>query len=220
MLNKELISPSLPVLSFNDTVFHAQQLMADYHVFQLPIVQDDKYIGLISEDDVLNAEDDTASLRQFENQLSKLAVRANTHFVEAVQLSNDYGLSVIPVVDKEMEWIGAISAPDLLKVLGKTTGTDQAGGIIVLELDKADFSFSEISKLVETNDAHVTQLNTYYDSHQQLMYVTVKINKFEISDIVATFQRYEYTVKYYFGEELYENELRNNYDHLMNYLNM
>jgi len=27
-------------------------------------------------------------------------------------------------------------------------------------------------------------------------------------------------VKYYFGEELYENELKNNYDHLMNYLNI
>ena len=53
-----------------------------------------------------------------------------------------------------------------------------------------------------------------------LFFVTIKVNKFEISDIVATFQRYEYTVKYYFGEELYENELRNNYDHLMNYLNI
>jgi acetoin utilization protein AcuB len=41
-----------------------------------------------------------------------------------------------------------------------------------------------------------------------------------VSDIVATFQRYEYSVKYYFGEELYENEIKTNYDHLMNYLNM
>jgi acetoin utilization protein AcuB len=220
VLNKEIISSSLPVLSPNDTVFHAQQLMQDYHIMQLAVVHEDKYLGLIGEDDLLNAADDQQKLQQLEQKFSRLAAHANSHFVEAVQLCNDYGLSIVPVVDKEMEWIGAIAAPDLLKYLGRMTGADEPGGLIVLELDKASFSFSEISKLVETNDAQITQLNTFYDNQQQMLYVTLKINKFEISDIIATFQRYEYTVKYYFGEELYENELRSNYDHLMNYLNM
>ena len=52
------------------------------------------------------------------------------------------------------------------------------------------------------------------------MEVTVCVNKLEISDIVATFQRYDYIVKYYFGEELYTNELKDNYENLMNYLNI
>ena len=51
-----------------------------------------------------------------------------------------------------------------------------------------------------------------------MMQVTIRINKTEISDILATFQRYEYNVKYFFGEEQYANELRSNYDNLMNYL--
>jgi acetoin utilization protein AcuB len=50
--------------------------------------------------------------------------------------------------------------------------------------------------------------------------VTIKVNKIEISDIVATFQRYEYIVRYYFGEESYANELKENYNHLISYLNM
>ncbi len=220
MLNKDLISSSLPVLSYTDTLQHAQDLMTDYHLLHLPLVHDDKFIGLIAEEDILNAADISLTLRQVEAHLAKLAVHANTHFVEAVQLCNDYGLSLVPVIDKEMEWVGAIAATDLLKYLGRMTGADEPGGLVVLELEKANFSFTEICKLVETNDAQITQLNTYFDSQLQLLYVTIKLNKFEISDIIATFQRYEYTVKYYFGEELYENELRTNYDHLMNYLNM
>lgn len=220
MLNKELISSSLPVLSPTDTLQHALQMLSEYHLFQLPVVNGDKYVGLLSEDDILNADDDSMQVQQLENRFSKLAVHANTHFVEAIQMSNDYGLGVVPVVDKELEWIGAIPATELLRQLGKITGADEPGGLIVLEMNRTDFSFSEISKLVETNDAQITQLNTYRDAQQQLLHVTIKVNKFEISDIVATFQRYEYTVKYYFGEELYENELRSNYDHLMNYLNM
>lgn len=220
MLTRELINAAIPVLSLSDTAFHAQQLMADFHVMHLPVVQDDKYIGLISEDDVLNTQDDTATLLQFEQRLSKLYVRGNAYFTEAVHLSITYGLSIVPVVDKEMEWIGALALPDLLKYLGQTTGAETPGGIIVLELNKTDFAFSEICKIVETNDAQITQLNTFFDSQDQIMNVVIKINKFEISDIVATFQRYEYSIKHYFGEELYENELRNNYNHLMNYLNM
>ena len=50
------------------------------------------------------------------------------------------------------------------------------------------------------------------------MQVTIRINKLEISDIISTFQRYEYKIKYYFGEEMYENELRSNYDNLMHFL--
>jgi len=220
VLNIQLISSSLPVLSLNDTVYHAQQLMADYHLMHLPVTHHETYIGLISEDDVLNATDDGQLLEQLEQQLLKLSVKASSHFLEAVQLCNSYGLSVIPVVEKEMEWVGAISSSDLLKYLGRMTGTDEPGGIIVLELEKANFSFSEICKLVETNDAQITQLNTFFDNQVQQLYVTIKLNRFEVSDIVATFQRYDYVVKYYFGEELYENELRINYDHLMNYLNM
>jgi acetoin utilization protein AcuB len=108
----------------------------------------------------------------------------------------------------------------LLKYLGRITGVDEPGGLILLELDPSAFSFSEICKLVETNDAQITQLNTYRDSALGLLYATIRVNKMEISDIVATFQRYDYHVKYYFGEELYQNELKTNYDHLMNYLNI
>jgi hypothetical protein len=71
---------------------------------------------------------------------------------------------------------------------------------------------------VEANDAQITQLNTSNDPETGTMQVTIRINRPEISDIVATFQRYEYNVKYFFGEELYNNELRDNYENLMNYL--
>jgi hypothetical protein len=73
---------------------------------------------------------------------------------------------------------------------------------------------------VETNDAYITQLNTYPENDSGQIIVTIKINKVEVSDIVATFQRYDYSVRYYFGEEQYANELKENYNHLLAYLNM
>lgn len=193
--------------------------MSEFHITQLAVVTDEKYIGLVFEDDLMNV-DDTAILESLTNHFSKVAVRANTHFIESVQTSNDYNLTIVPVIENENDFVGVIPATELLKQLGKISGTSEPGGLIIIEMEQRNFSFAEISKLVETNDAQITQLNTYWDSNTESFFVTLKINKFEISDIVATFQRYEYEVKYYFGEELYENELKDNYDHLMNYLNI
>jgi acetoin utilization protein AcuB len=220
LLNKEIISASIPSLHLNDPVSQALDLMADFHVTHLPVVVEDKLAGLVSEDDLLNVEDDSTKLSELQGTFSKMAARADAFFFEAVQMVNEAALTVVPVIAGESEYIGSIIATDLLRQLGRTSGVNDTGGIIVLEMEKVSFSFSEISKLVETNDAQITQLNTYPDAHSGNFYITLRINKLEISDIIATFQRYEYQVKYYFGEELYENELRSNYDHLMNYLNI
>src|SRR5438874_836890 len=128
MLTGNLQTQTLPYLRLSDKVYQALELMNENHVEHLPIVEGDKYVGMISEDDLSQAENDRSSLEQ------------------------------------------------------------------------------------------IKQLNTNVDPTTGLMEVTIKINKTEVSDIVASFQRHEYNVKYYFGEELFENELRTNYDNLMNYL--
>lgn len=219
MLNKDLISTSIPSLKLNDSVFQAMELMAEYYVKQLPVVMDDKYVGLVFEDDLVNL-DDSAELETLSTHFSRVSVHGNMHFVDAVQTANDYHLTLVPVIEKDNEFLGVILIGDLLRNLGKISGASEPGGLIVLEMDQRNFSFAEISKLIETNDAQITQLNTSWENASESFIVTIKVNKFEISDIVATFQRYEYQVKYYFGEELYENELKDNYDHLMNYLSI
>lgn len=220
MINKELISASLPVLSPKDPLHRALQLMDDCNVMHLPVVDEEKYLGLVAEDDLLNAEDDNQLVESLLGNVSKIKVLPANHFTDAVQVANEYGLSVVPVAEVDLQWVGSIAATDLLKFTGHMIGADESGGIIVLQMDKRSFAFSEIYKLVETNDAQITQLNTHFDNSLGIFFVTIKLNKLELSDIVATFQRYEYQVSYFFGEEEYENELRNNYDHLMNYLNL
>ena len=219
MLNKELISSSIPSLKLSDSVFQAMELMSEFCVKQLPVVAEDKYVGLVFEDDLMNL-DDTTELDTLSTHFSKVKVHGNMHFIDAVQTANDYHLTLVPVIEKENEFLGVILIGDLLRQLGKISGASEPGGLLVLEMDQRNFSFAEISKLIETNDAQITQLNTSWDTGSDSFIVTIKINKFEISDIVATFQRYDYQVRYYFGEELYENELKDNYDHLMNYLSI
>lgn len=218
MLTGELRSQTLPYLHLQDKVYQALQLMNDNQVTHLPIADGDKYAGIISEDDLLQSENDHASLSDLQQSFGNESVKTSEHFLNAVQLAAERGLSVVPIVDDDNNLSGAVTYSDLLKHASEFMSLNDPGGLIVLEMPTNQYSFAEVSKLVETNDAQITQLNTSNDPETGMMQVTIRINKPEVSDIVATFQRYEYTVKYYFGEELYANELRTNYDNLMNYL--
>lgn len=220
MLTRELISPSLPVLHLNDKIFNALQMMNDCHVSHLAVDDDGKYIGMVNEEGLMQVPDDTIEISELKEGLPVFSVNANDHFLKALQIGVENRLSVIPVIDDNRELLGVVSYREMLKKASEFMNVKDPGGLIVLEMENTNYSFSEISRLVETNDAQITQLNTYTDPQSGLMQVTIKINKTEISDIVATFQRYEYTIKYYFGEEMYENELKSNYDNLMNYLKL
>lgn len=220
MLTRELISPSLPILHLNDKVFNALQMMNDCHVSHLAVDDNGKYVGMVNEEGLMQVPDDTIELNELKDGLAGFFVYENDHFLKAMQLAVENRLSVVPVISEEKELIGIVSYREMLKKASEFMNVKDPGGLIVLEMENSNYSFSEISRLVETNDAQITQLNTHTEPQSGMMQVTIKINKTEISDIVATFQRYEYNVKYYFGEELYENELKSNYDNLMNYLKL
>lgn len=217
MLAQQLITNTYPTVEPDDKVSFALQLIGDFDILHIALVDDLKYIGLISKDDLLDVDED-ASLKVLYNDLFLKSVKASDHFSAALRLASQNNLSIVPVVNAEMEWVGAITCNELLRAATTFTGSEEPGAIIVLEMERKSYSFGEISKLVETNDAYITQFNTTTEAETGLLIVTIKINKLEISDIISTFNRYEYSIRYFVGEEHYENEIRYNYDNLMTYL--
>jgi acetoin utilization protein AcuB len=216
MLTRDLISNSIPYLHKDDKVFHALQLMNDYHVAHLPVVENENYLGIISEEQLLQSDEEN-TIKELPVTDGTTSVQANDHFLKAIQTAVINKLSIVPVVEEKL-LVGIVTYNDLLRNASEFMSLNDPGALIVLEIESRSYSFTEINRIVESNDAQITQLNTFTDPETGIMQVTIRINKLEVSDIISTFQRYEYNVKYYFGEELYENELRTNYDNLMNYL--
>ena len=87
-------------------------------------------------------------------------------------------------------------------------------------MERVKFAISEISRIVESNDATILHLNTTTDEKTGMLSVTIHLNKKDVATIVASFERYEYNVIYYFGDEKFENEIHSNFLHLMNYLDI
>jgi acetoin utilization protein AcuB len=219
MLASQLSNSNFPSVNLLDKLVFALQLMDEYDVQHLPVLSEDKFAGIISKDDLLDG-NEKALIATVESSLQRVSIKNEEHFLSAIRLISDNELSLLPVVNEQYELMGVILSKDLLHNISRFIGNEDIGGVIVLETDKRNFSFGEISRLVETNDAYITQLNTYAEPDTGMIVITLKVNKIEISDIVATFQRYDYSVRYFFGEEDYANELKENYNHLISYLNM
>lgn len=220
MLTVDLINNNIPRLQLQDSIIKALQLVNDFRVTHLPVVADDKYLGLISEEVLLDAEDEKLSIEVLQEHFIPAAVKYNMHFLNAVNASIQFDTNVVPVVNEESDLAGVISTTDLLKTLGNFAGANEIGGIIVLEMERSQFAISEISRIVESNDCTILHLNSNTDPNTGMLTVTLHVNKREISPLVATFERYEYDVIYFFGNENFENEIHSNYRHLMNYLDI
>lgn len=220
MLTIELINNNIPRLQLKDSVSKALRLISDFRVTHLPVIKDDKFLGLISEDDLLDQDESKMPMELMQEFFVRAAVRDNEHFLNAVTCSNQFDTTVVPVINEENDLMGVITTNELLKTLGNFAGTNEIGGIIVLEMERSQFAISEISRIVESNDATILHLNTTVHAETGMLTVTLHINKKEIAAVVATFERYDYDVIYYFGNENFENEIHSNYRHLMNYLDL
>lgn len=220
MLTVDLISNNIPRLKLQDSVSKAVQLVADFRVTHLPVVAEDKYLGLLSEEDLLDAEDEKQTVESLQEHFIAASVKDNVHFLNAVNVSTQCDSNIVPVVNEVGELTGVIATVELLKALGNFSGANEIGGIIVIEMERIQFAISEISRIVESNDCTILHLNSFADPITGMLTVTLHLNKREIAAVVATFERYDYDVIYYFGNENFENEIHSNYRHLMNYLDI
>lgn len=220
MLTSALINNNIPRLQLLDTVIKAKQLIADFNLTHLAVVSENKFLGLISEEDLLDIDEEKATIELIQNQFSLTAVPDDVHFLNAVNFSNQHETNVIPIVNKSGDFLGAISGTDLLKTMGEFAGANELGGLIILEMERSQFSISEISRIVESNDCTILHLNTTVHPQTGMLTVTLHINKKETSTVVSTFERFEYNVLYNFGLQRFENETERNYKNLMHFLNI
>ena len=194
--------------------------MEENNLTQLPLVSDEKYMALVQENDVLdwNTPESPLSKATFLNY--RPAVFASGHPFEALRIAHQQNLSVLPVVDNENTYIGAITRDDLLKYITENSGVENPGGIIVIELDPRDYSLSEIARLCESEDVIIisTQLSTNKGTGK--IEVTLKTNRTDLQALASTFERHNYIVKQVYGEQGHYEDMLERYKLLMNYINM
>ncbi len=219
MIASNLLSQTIVPLRTSDTGEEALGIMNDFYVKQLPIVNNEQLLGLISEDDILN-HDVAEAIGSYQLSMSRPYVKENNHIYDVISILSEYQLTVIPVVDKEDNYLGLISQEDLIRFFANIGSFTEPGSIIVLEVSKRDYTMAEIARIVESENAAILSsfITSTLDSTK--IDVTLKINRQDIQSIIATFERFDYSIKASFFETDYFDSLKERYDSLMSYLNV
>ncbi len=219
MLARELISKVVPPLRPNDEVARALAWMDEFKVSHLPVVDGANFLGLISEDNIMDgAKDDTVMASK--EVFNPAFVLESQHIYYVIRKLSATDLSVVAVLNAENEYLGCITLSDLVTKFEELAVINQPGGIIVLNLNKHDYSLAQVAHVVESNNAKILSSYVFERPETGMLELTLKVNQEQVGPIVQSLERYSYQVIAYFQESAHLEDLKGRYDELMRYINI
>ena len=225
MIAKDFINPLIPYASIDDDLGKVAVLMDDCRVNHLPVIENNTsaFRGFISTE-MLYEQSLTSthgSLATYELSSEDCMVYEDQHFYEIIKTMADSNSEMIAVLSHEDVFLGVITTEDLLQAYAKTIGVQSPGGIIVTSIKKIDYSLAEITRLVEADGAKIIGCYLLDDEQDtDRIKVTLKLDKKDVSHIVATLERFSYRIVALFQEEKIISNEKERLDILMKYLNI
>jgi len=218
---KDLISEVIPSLKTSDTGQTALNWMEIFRISHLPIVNNQDFLGLISDVDIYDINQPDEPIGNHPLTLFKPYVDLETHIFDVIGIASKMNLSVVPVLDEKMHFKGVILVSDIVGYLARISGLDLPGGIIVLDVLERDYSLAQISQIVESNNARVLSSYITSISESTRLQITLKVNTTSLSSIIRTFERYGYEVKTWLTEDESLNRFYSDrFDMFMKYLDI
>ncbi|MDQ7948805.1 MAG: CBS domain-containing protein [Pedobacter sp.] len=220
MLASALISNVIPPLKTSDTVQKALERMSEFKLYHLPIVNEVQFLGLISEDELIEVRDQQTAIGSLSLTILNPFVFEDSHIYDVVRLFNQLQLSLVPVLDVQKNYLGVVSINNLLEYVAETYAVKEPGGIIVLSISNRNNSLAHMAQIVEADNAQVlsSYVSSFPDSTR--LEVTLKINKTELSGIISAFERYDYEVLAVFNNTQDNDSSSDRFNSFMNYLNV
>ena len=215
----KLISSSIISLLPDDDGNRALELMNLYRVNHLAVVKNDFYLGVVSDKEINNWNSSDEYIEEHLPNLASPHVMYNQHLFDIIEVLEKNNLSVVPVLDENKQYKGVITNRKLLYTIANSAAIQSVGGVIVLQMNHNDYSLTEISNIIENNDAKI--LSTYVTSTPEStkMELTIKINKTEITPIIKDLERYEYSIVASYKEDDEDVDFLERYEQLMRFLN-
>jgi len=221
MLAKDLISDTVPALRTSDNGQKALYWMDIFRISHLPIVNNQDFLGLISDKDIYDHNMAEEPIGNHSLSLFSPFVTYEQHLYEVMELASRLNLTVVPVLDHNSHYLGVITLNDLLHYFADFSALKEPGAIIVLDMNMHDYSLTQISQIVESNDAKILSVCVSSHTSSTKLEVTLKINRTDLAPIVQTFNRYNYIIKGTFMDEDDMNSFyENRYEMFMKYLSI
>jgi predicted transcriptional regulator len=206
-------------LNSNSKISDLKLLFNQLTLSHIPIENDDHvFLGSFSETDV-HCFDSDKPLSDYRYAIENFFVRENNMWLDVLEAFAKNSTNIMPVLNDKNDYLGYYELKDIISLFNDTPFFYEPGGILVIEKGINDYSFSQISQIVESNGgkllgSFISKMNT------DTIEVTLKIGNSGLNNIIQTFRRYSYDIISGHEEDSYIESLKERSDYLNKYLNM
>ncbi|MBC6400547.1 MAG: CBS domain-containing protein [Ekhidna sp.] len=220
MVAEQLINYMVPPLKKEDDITRAKQWMDEFRVKQLPVVDDQKLLGFISEDLIYDSGIMYAGVGEYPLIGENCFVVLSNHYYDILKVQSNHNTDMVAVLDFDENFKGVVLISDVVMEFTNTAIVNAEGAIITLKSSLNDYSLSEISRIVEMNESIILGVNINPDKdNPSLIEIVLRINHQSVNQIAAGLSKSGYSVTSSFNIEDNSFDERDRYGLLMKYLN-
>lgn len=205
-------------LEIDVSVAEAQNIFYELKHSHFPVLENGTYVGSISNEDLENFEADK-SLADYRYQFEGFFVRDDMNWLDILEIFAKNNATLLPVLDQNNSYLGYYELESIIKFFYETPFLKEEGGIIIVKKSMLDYSMSQITQIVESNNGKLLGLFVSESDYSSVS-VTMKISLGEINEIIQSFRRYNYEIISVHQEDDYINILKERSDYLDKYLNI
>ncbi len=221
MRAKDLINYTIPPLKLTDEVDKAISWMQEFHVHELPVIENGKFLGLFNENLIFDFEEEPKQVGDYQLVSAHLFVNQDEHYYEVLKKAYEASANLVAVVNADQDYIGSVAIQDVVEAFSKMSSINSPGTILVLTIPILDYSMTEIGRIVESEGGKIlSSFTENIEGQPENIRLTLKLNSNNVSSIISSLERYEYKISSIFGQEDDSNIERERLDTLMKYLNV
>ena len=182
----------IEIRRFDEKIGELQELFNQYTYSHLPVENENIFHGCISENDV-HSFDPEKTVGDYQYALEGFFARSSDYWLETLETFARNQTNILPVLNEENLYIGYLELAVILSSFNETPFLNEPGGIIVIQKGSKDYSFSEISQILESHNASL--LGIFVSSKESdFTQVTIKLSTTGMNEILQTLRRYGYSI--------------------------
>ncbi|MCM4155288.1 acetoin utilization protein acuB [Gramella sp. AN32] len=206
------------ILDISENIREVQQIFNQLTYTHLPVQSEGVYVGCISENDA-RCFDIDKSLDDYRYALEEFFVRENNYWLDSLEAFAQNNSNILPVLDNENNYLGYVELNEMISLFKETPFLHEPGNILVVEKAFKDFTFSEVTQIIESNNAHV--LGAFVSKiENEMAEITIKISPSGMMHIIQAFRRYGYIIISEHQEDTFSKNLKDRSKYLDKYLNI
>jgi predicted transcriptional regulator len=215
----DYILKEIKAFKLKGSIKSAQKVFNNYPITHFPVIENDKLLGSFAEDDIQTIENKEDQLKVHAHLLNSFFADEKATVLELLKIFADNDTNIIPVLNKERNYIGYYDLGDVLDVFSTSPFMIEESETLIIEKIETEYSMGEVAQIVEANGVKLLGIYVSAKTNDNIQ-VTLKIVTKEINEIIQTFRRYNYKIISSHENDIYLEDLKNRSDYLQKYLEM